>query len=182
MFKAVRFTRILFMNKYTVALCYAAQVNESLLEQVRCKTSTFGLCAEYLLDVLCEKDLMNRSLIRLGRGYDLIVVICDGSPRLIEYSVFKHFNHNLADPWATCVLAISSVQWKADGLTVAVEAERYMGHFHADKLPEKIMELLCNHRSVLHDRGLSSEEWRSIYTYASPEEIRVIKALRHKNC
>ena len=150
------------MNKKTVALCYPSQPSSTLLELVRAKTVSFGLRAEYLFESLAHTDSMGRSLLRLSRGYDLVIIVCNNTPRHSEYDVLGYFNHDLGDPWATCVLAIGSPEWRKPQPTAAIESSRYIGYFLSTDLTVNFFELLKVHRESLHNRGLSTEEWKSI--------------------
>jgi hypothetical protein len=165
------------MNKYTVALCYFAGVSQSLLDDVRGRLSPFGYRAEYLVEALADNSF-GRGSLSLGRGYDMVVIITDGASPHMDFDCLKRFNHVIEDPWATTLVAVSSSSWKGYQTVISIESERYLGHFRLEDLPVDLFEALQEHRGHMHDRGLTGEEWRSIESYATPEEWKHILVLR----
>jgi len=167
------------MNKLSVALCYTAQVNNDLLTLVRERSHSFGLRAEYLVNVLGQSDgVMNRITLQLGRGYDLVVIVSDESCPRLEYDILGHFNHVLSDPWGTCVMSVCSRDWKTPQPTIAIETTHYLGAYWTDQVPSDLLIALTDHRKKLFDRGLRSAEWEAIRSFATPTEWGLISKLR----
>ncbi len=159
------------MNKHTVAICYSPQASNTLLELVRSRTRSFGLRCELFADSVTQAtDPVFRRFktsIFIPQGFDLVIILCDNSFKHTEYNILGHFNHILTDPWATCVLTVSSLEYKGYQPTVAIEDLRYMGHFFPSELPLDLWESLCIYRQGFRGRGLSDKEWKSILSYAS---------------
>ena len=166
------------MNKYTVALCYFAGVEPAFLQSVRDRVSSFGYQAEYLVDTLINKDPFGRNTLRLGRGYDLVVIVTDGAAPHVAFEFLGNFNHVNEDPWATAVVATSSAAWNGYQTVIAIESHRYIGHFRESLLPHDLSVLLQDHRHSLRDRGLSHGEWNSIRHCVTPEEWERIRKFR----
>jgi hypothetical protein len=155
------------MNKFTVALCYSLDTDDLLIDSMRKCVDSFGYRAEYLINTLAQQDpIMNRTTLTFGRGYDLVIIICDGTKKNAEYEALGLFNHTLDDPWATCVVAVGSPEWKGPQPTIAIESARYLGYFHSNELSPNLLESLHQHRKSLVDRGLSEGEWKSIRSYS----------------
>lgn len=166
------------MNKYTAALCYFSEVVPTYLEAVRARISLFGYRAEYLVESVANRDGMGRSIIQLGRGYDLVVVVTDGARHHVEFDFLGHFNHIIEDPWATLVVATNSPSWLGYQTVIAIESERYLGHFLSEDLPANLFGFALEYRCRLYDRGLSEKEWGSIQSYVDQKEWGKIGALR----
>ena len=151
--------------KTSVAICYPDEGQDAIMSAIRKRTKMFDCCDEYDFSKKSSGiELTQRRIFRPSHGYDLIIIVCDGTQKFTEYDLLKLNNGNREDPWATMALSVQSGSWEGPQPTIAIEAERYLGPFiEKGHLPMDLMEMIRRNRWLkLPDRGLSREELESL--------------------
>jgi hypothetical protein len=167
----------------SLAICWSSRNDNGIGDIVHEQATGFGIMANFHFDRLAWPDTTGRRILKLmgvvskRLGYDLVVVITDGARPLSEYNLLRSYNHDNEDPWATCVIAVSSADWKGPQPTIAIESERYIGYFRGPHLPH-LHTALTEHRKKLHNRGFDDEYW-ALVSRRREEYRKQLAALQH---